>query len=244
MRIGIIETGKPSATLEELFGDYPFMFEQLIGATLGDASFFTKCIVSGEKTGAPEQADGWLITGSRHGAYDRQPWIEPLEEFIRECFAKSKPMIGVCFGHQIIAQAMGGKVQKSNKGWAVGPEKYNISNKPDWMTHLSKTYTSHAIHQDQIIEIPKNATVISSSGFCEFAGLLYGNPDAPNAITVQSHPELSDGFVKKIGAERLAKVVPEHTLKAGLARLGTEVNNAEWGKTFSQYFQRAITANS
>ena len=57
-------------------------------------------------------ADGWLITGSRHGAYEDHPWIPPLEEFIRDAYAAQVPLVGICFGHQIIAQAMGGKVEK------------------------------------------------------------------------------------------------------------------------------------
>ncbi len=244
MKIGIIETGKPSETLAAEFGSYPDMFASLIGKSMPDARFFTKSVVSGETLGSPDAADGWLITGSRHGAYDDVIWIEPLEIFIHQCFGDKIPLVGVCFGHQIIAQAMGGKVHKSNKGWGVGPHKYSVSNRPDWMQDLTSEYCSHAIHQDQIQQLPASATVLSSSDFCNYAALLYGDTDFPDALTVQSHPEISADFVQQISKERLSKVVPAEVLATGLAPLGTPVNDAEWGKVFAQYFQRMTKARA
>jgi len=244
LKIGIIETGKPSETLAARFGNYPEMFEALIGEFLPEAVFFTKSVISGEEIGAPDLADGWLITGSRHGAYDDYLWISKLEKFIQQCFAEGTPLVGVCFGHQIIAKAMGGKVHKSNKGWRVGLEKYSVSNNPDWMHDLGTQYCSHAIHQDQVLAPPPNATVFSSSDFCNYAALLYGDADLPKAITVQSHPEISADFVRQIGKERLSKIVPANVLAAGLAPLGTAVNDKDWGRIFAQYFRRMAKARA
>ncbi len=244
LKIGIIETGKPSETLAARFGNYPEMFTSLIGNFLPEAIFFTKSVVSGERVGNPDQADGWLITGSRHGVYDDHLWINALEKFIQQCLKNGVPLIGVCFGHQIIAQAMGGKVCKSNKGWGVGVQKYSVSNKPDWMSDLRESYCSHAIHQDQILDLPADTTVFSSSGFCNYAALFYGNAALPKALTVQSHPELSADFVRQISKERLSKIVPADVLAAGLAPLGMAVNNEDWGKVFAQYFQRMTKARA
>jgi len=244
LKIGIIETGKPSETLAKQFGNYPDMFTSLIGNALPEASFFTKSIVSGEQVGAPDQADGWLITGSRHGAYEPDPWIKNLEVFVQHCIAETIPLVGVCFGHQIIAKAMGGKIHKSNKGWGIGAQKYSVFNKPDWIGDLDDEYYSLAVHQDQILEQPANTTVLSGSDFCEYAALLYGDPAMPSALTVQSHPEITAGFVRQIGEERLAKIVPADVLASGMATLGTAVNNEQWGKIFAQYFQRMVNATA
>lgn len=239
MRIGIVETGRPSDTLAQKHGNYPEMFAKLIGAHLPGANFLTWSPVAAEPPVSPDTADGWVITGSRHGAYDDLVWIKHLETFVQTCVAHSIPLIGVCFGHQIIAQALGGKVHKSNKGWGVGPQNYHISNIPSWIDGLSEEYTSHAIHQDQVTQIPPNSTVIASSDFCKYAAMYYGDAEFPEAISVQSHPEFSAEFVRDIGAERLTRVVPPAVLNAGFEQLGKPVNNQEWGKIFATYFQRS-----
>src|SRR5690606_26514473 len=98
---------------------YPAMFSAQLGPLLPSATFETISVVHGETLPAPESRDAWLLTGSRHGVYDDLPWIAPLKDFIRVAAAKRRPMVGVCFGHQIIAEAMGGRVRKAEIGWRV-----------------------------------------------------------------------------------------------------------------------------
>ncbi|MBL4807633.1 MAG: type 1 glutamine amidotransferase [Rhodobacteraceae bacterium] len=128
MKIGILETGKPAESLIPDFGDYPAMFEKLLGDLLSEASFFAVSVVHGEMPTAPDQADVWIITGSRHSAYEDLPWVDVLKEFLRQCMARKVPIVGICFGHQILAEAMGGKVEKSTKGWGVGVQDYAVEN--------------------------------------------------------------------------------------------------------------------
>ncbi len=138
----------------------------------------------GEFPADVHDADGWLITGSRHGAYEDLPWIAPLEEFIREAYAAHVPMVGICFGHQIIAQALGGKVAKFDNGWSVGPQRIRL--------RRNGNLALNAWHQDQVIDLPKGAKVIGATAIsAKYAALVYGD----RAYTVQPHPEFSGALI-------------------------------------------------
>ncbi len=110
MQIGILQTGMAPDVLAPTMGDYPGMFARLLDGN--GFSFRTYAVVKGEFPASATDCDGWLITGSRHGVYEDHPWIPPLEQLIRDAFASHVPVVGICFGHQIVAQAMGGKVEK------------------------------------------------------------------------------------------------------------------------------------
>ena len=122
-------------------------------------------------------AEGWLISGSRHGAYEDHPWIPPLEEFIRDAYREKVPMVGVCFGHQIMAQALGGTVVKHPGGWSLGNVDYDFD---------TGSMALNAFHQDQVVTPPPNARTIASSDFCEHAAFAY---DGGPFLSVQPHPE-------------------------------------------------------
>ena len=124
MQIGILQTGASPDALRAEHGDYPDFFERLLaGRGLTFRRFHVEAM---EFPKDVHDCDGWLITGSRHGAYEDHPFIKPLEDFIRKAYAAHVPVVGICFGHQIIAQAMGGKVESHAGGWSVGPTDYDF----------------------------------------------------------------------------------------------------------------------
>ncbi|MEM6305082.1 MAG: type 1 glutamine amidotransferase, partial [Pseudomonadota bacterium] len=186
MKIGILLTGHPPPEMAGT-GTYDGYFIQLLGAETFD--YATYAVVDGHFPDSVEACDGWLITGSRHGAYEDHDWIPPLEDFIRACHAARSPMVGVCFGHQIIAQAMGGKVVKFDGGWSVGRTEYVIDGAPRVL---------NAWHQDQVVEVPPSAQVIGRSDFCENAAMLYDDV----FLTIQPHPEYGDDFIQSLITHR------------------------------------------
>ena len=133
MHIGILETGRPPEELAGRHASYPGMFEAMLKAVAPEATFSAHAAIDGDVPTDPASADAWLITGSRHGVYDRLPWMEPLNDLIRSAYAKRIPLVGICFGHQAIADALGGEVVKSDKGWGLGVHEYELNDVPAWM---------------------------------------------------------------------------------------------------------------
>jgi GMP synthase-like glutamine amidotransferase len=202
MELAILETGYPPGNLADEFGDYPRMFARLLGPEFEVQSFD----VAAGQLPDPRRHGAYLITGSPAGVYDPLPWIAPLQEFIRA--AKDAKMVGICFGHQVMAEALGGHVEKSSKGWGAGLHRYEVTNARPWMSG-APTIRIPASHQDQVVVQPPNTEAIAQSAFTPFAALAW--LDRP-AISFQFHPEFTPAFAKALIANRY-DVVPEPDVK-------------------------------
>ena len=188
MKLAILETGLPPADLLARFGSYPEMMTRLLGDGFVIETFDAQAGTLPE-AGAH---DAIIIMGSPAGVYDPLPWIEPLLEFIRA--ADSSKMVGICFGHQAMAQALGGEVVKSDKGWGTGLHRYSVIGNQPWMNGESGI-ASPASHQDQVVVQPPNTQVVARSDFTPFAALAW--TDRP-AISFQFHPEFTPAYAKAL----------------------------------------------
>ena len=199
MKLAILETGRPPGRLAEEFGDYPMMFQKLLGFGFETESYDAQ---AGELPSDPGEHHAYLITGSPAGVYDPLPWIEPLQQFIRD--AKDSRMVGVCFGHQVMAEALGGHVEKSDKGWGAGLHRYDVVRHEPWMD-AAAAIAAPASHQDQVVIQPPNTQIVARSDFTPFAALAW--TDRP-AISFQFHPEFSPAFAKAL-IEKRYDIVPD-----------------------------------
>ncbi|MDO5657233.1 MAG: type 1 glutamine amidotransferase [Paracoccus sp. (in: a-proteobacteria)] len=226
MRIGILQCGEAPEELQEKLGDYPDMFTSLLADRGFDFTIWH--VEAGQFPGGIHDADGWLLTGSKHGAYEDHDWIPPLEDFIRAAYAAEVPLVGICFGHQIIAQALGGKVEKYAGGWSVGAQDYDFEGRPIIL---------NAWHQDQVTKLPPDAQVAGRSAFCDNAALVYGT----RAFTVQAHPEFTDDFIAGL-IEHRGGAVPDNLIDGARARMGASRDSKLMADKIEAFFKlpRAI----
>ncbi|AVO39459.1 type 1 glutamine amidotransferase [Pukyongiella litopenaei] len=223
MRIGILQTGHAPDDLMEATGDYDAMFRRLLAGNGFD--FDTYAVVDGDFPENAGSADGWLITGSKHGAYDDLPWIAPLERLIRAIRDSGRPLVGICFGHQIIAQALGGRVEKFAGGWSVGATDYDRGD---------ERLTLNAWHQDQVTALPDGAQVIAGNDFCANAILAYGD----TIWTVQPHPEFGSDFIDGLLRTRAKGVVPETIQARAAARLDIPTDSRRITDEIAAFFMK------
>ncbi|MEL6464036.1 MAG: type 1 glutamine amidotransferase [Pseudomonadota bacterium] len=228
MKIGILQTGHAPNEVLGSMGDYDAMFARLLDGHGFD--FATYNVVDMEFPEGPLASDGWLVTGSKHGAYEKHPFIPPLEDLIRDIHASGRPMIGVCFGHQIIAQALGGKVVKFEGGWSIGRREY---------TYKGETLAVNAWHQDQVVERPSGAKVIGSNAFCENAALVYGD----RIWTIQPHPEFGSDMIEALAIHRAPGVVPKDLIEQARAQLDAPTERHKIADEMATFLKQGARAD-
>ena len=224
MLIGILQCGHfPQA---EGFPDRTYT--DLYSTLLADRglTFKTWSVVDMDFPAGVTEANGWLISGSRHGAYEDHPFIAPLEDFIRAADRARVPMVGVCFGHQIMAQALGGKVEKFAGGWSAGRVDYDFG---------GETLALNAWHQDQVVEKPDAARVMAEAEFCKFAALAYGD----HAMSMQPHPEFDEEAVRLLLDARAPGVVPEDRIAKARDALNLPIASKTIADRIAKFFKEA-----
>lgn len=231
-RITIIETGKVPQKYREGHGSFPDMFERMVRAEDPSAEVEIVSIPNGDTLPDPDKVEAILITGAAAGVYDGLDWIAPLEDFVRTAYANKTPMVGICFGHQLIAQALGGTVRKSDKGWGIGRHVYRVL--PENGVVDSEEVAIACSHQDQVIEAPRDAQTILSSDFTPHAGLLYANG---TTLSVQPHPEFDVEFAQ-ICCELREGKAPEAVVATARASLAEPLDSAKLGGAIARFLAR------
>jgi len=207
----------------EYAGDYPQMYQTLLAGT--DRSFRAWAVVDGDFPDGPEAADAWLISGSRFSSFEDLPWIHRLLALVRDIVASGRPLVGICFGHQIIARAMGGTVERFAGGWAVGRQTYDWQGTPVAM---------NAWHQDQVTALPQGARVLASNDFCRNAVIAYGD----HVLTVQAHPEFDGAIVERLIASRGRGLIDDNLLDAAGANLNRPDDSGDVARRLGDFLSR------
>lgn len=224
--IAILETGKPPEALKDAFDDYPARFRALLGEGVATVRFDVQ---AGRLPEDPEDFQGAIVTGSAAGVYDDLPWIAPLVDWLRAARGRTR-LVGICFGHQVMAHAFGGRVEKSDRGWGVGLHRYAVVGEEPWMFPRAASIAIPVSHQDQVLSPPADARVIASSDFTPFAGLAWDD-----AMSFQCHPEFQPDYaaalVESRRGHRIADALADEAL-ASLAKSNDRAVLTAWIRAF------------
>lgn len=234
IHIGILETGRTPIELASSYPSYAQMTADWLTPINGEVSIYP--IMDGITPPAPEQADLWAITGSKCGVYEDHPWIPGLIKFVQDAktYGKTK-MLGICFGHQLIATALGGTVIKSDKGWGIGIHRYSTAPWPEHLGKAPKELAIAAFHQDQVIEPPPGSQIIARSEFCNFAGLYYPG----FGMSIQPHPEFDVNYEESLIKLRHASgLLSDEIAKPALETLRGDCNRLALGDLFVEQWQK------
>ncbi|MBI2785984.1 MAG: GMP synthase [Legionella longbeachae] len=235
MHLGILKCDTVSDVFVPEHGQYPEMFATLLSSVDPTLKFTIYDAEHGELPSDLHEVDAYLITGSRHGVNDGYSWINQLEEFILRLHHAQKKVLGICFGHQLIAKVLGGRVIKSPKGWGVGILNNTLYIQKSWMNPQQKTINILASHQDQVVELPFEAEVLAGSEFCPNYMMQIGN----HFLTIQGHPEFTKAYSRDLMISR-EDTIDEQEFTRGMSSLTLNEDD----EIIAQWMMNFLTLNS
>ena len=199
MHIGILQADRVDSAQRARFGDYPAMFAATLRGGMEREATFEFFDVRRERYPRRiEDCGGYLITGSRASVYDDDAWIARLIGFVRKLHGTGTKTVGICFGHQLIAQALGGTVGRASGGWGVGVHAWTVLRHESWMHPPIPEIRLLASHQDQVETLPSGARLLASSTFCPHAAFAVGN----HILALQGHPEFTKSYAEFLMRKR------------------------------------------
>ncbi len=197
-RIALLQCDHVPPHLRHLGGNYPEMFQNAFPTF----EFDVFDVTNGGLPASSISYETYMVTGSRYSVYDDLPWIADLKELIRSIYQRERKFIGICFGHQLLADALGGHVKKSSSGWCVGYHTLEILQQMDWMQPPVKEFKVLMSCQDQVTSLPPGGQVLATGGHCEFGMFTVGD----RTIGIQGHPEFTPAYMHALILERMNRI--------------------------------------
>jgi GMP synthase-like glutamine amidotransferase len=210
MRIGLLECDHVQERHLPIAGDYADMFTAMVAGADPTAVVVRYDARNGVLPQRPEECDGWLLTGSSASVYDDEPWIDPLAGFVGAVHDARVPCVGICFGHQLLAHALGGRTERAESGWGVGALPMTVLEPERWMEPALPTVTLLYSHQDQVTALPPDGRTLASAAHCPIAMLAIGD----DIVGIQAHPEFGAPYVRALLEERVDPIGVAETAAA------------------------------
>lgn len=241
MKLGILICDQVRESLLPEHGDYPEMFVGLFERLAGDVelgrglqiTYEFYHVMKGELPTAADDCDAYLATGSKYSVNDDSAWIHQLVRFIQQLYDNNTTFVGICFGHQLIARALGGNVINASQGWGVGLSQCEVLRQQPWMLPYQSHVDIVVSHQDQIAEPPPAGQVLMGTGFCPVSVIQVGN----HFLGIQGHPEFSRAYAKDLMLCR-QDTIPSRQLASAIDSLSRPVDDllmARWIMNFLNY---------
>jgi len=239
MKIGLLQCDRVREELQaQGFADYPEVFIERFHAVDPDLEFRVYRCMDGEIPAATDECDAWISTGSRFSVLDDDEWIRDLERFVARLVSEKAPYIGICFGHQLLAKALGGTVERAAAGWGVGVSQNVIEEPQPFMGEEARRDVNLIVsHQDQVTELPEEMKLIGGSDFCPIYFCTIGD----HALSIQGHPEFSREYSRAL-MEMRRGLIPENVIEAGLKSLELRVDDDAVFRWVVRFFENAVAA--
>lgn len=233
LRICILETDHIRPELVEQYTGYGAMFQALFKRQPVAADFDVFNVVDGQYPPESARYDAYLVTGSKADSFGNDPWIETLKAFLLDRYQRGDKLLGICFGHQLLALLLGGRAQRAEQGWGVGSHRYQLQAQAPWMTPHSGDLTLLISHQDQVTQLPEGATVVASSEFCRYAAYQLND----QVLCFQGHPEFVHDYSRAL-LELRQQNLGEHVYQAAMDSLAHDHD----GATVAEWMMRFVAA--
>lgn len=209
VRVALLEADHVDEPLRGVAGDYADMFLRRFAADAPHVRLDRFDVVDGQPPPAVGAYDAVVVPGSRHGVGDGTAWITTLMDHVRDAVDADVPVVGICFGHQVVAAALGGEVARAANGWGVGVHDTTVHDTAPWMTPHAASFRLLMSHQDQVVAAPPGATVLASTHHAPIAAFQAGS-----AVGFQGHPEFVPDYLDALLATRVDRIGEQRVAEA------------------------------
>ncbi|MEM7374231.1 MAG: GMP synthase [Bacteroidota bacterium] len=233
MKLGLLTTDRIRKELVGEFGEYPDMFSRLLHEADPSLELINYYVLEGEYPEDIDEVDAYLITGSSHSVYEALAWIQLLGEFIKRLHERKKKMVGICFGHQLVAHVLGGETAKAEVGWNIGTEPHQLNQAGEQLLGKHDGFQLLFSHQDQIVEPAEGSVLLASTPSCPIAMCSIGE----HLLTIQGHPEFEKPYLRELMDMRRKKF-GEELYQAGVASLDQDNDRALVARWIIEFIQK------
>lgn len=239
MKLGILQCDDVRSSLQPEFGSYASMFKALFQQVDEDLELNFYLVIDGQFPQHVDECDAYVCSGSKWGVNDDDFWIRQLEDFIRALYLERKGLVGICFGHQLMAKALGGQVETSPRGWGVGIAHANVLTKRSWMQPKQDKVALVVCHQDQVCKLPLGARVLMANDFCPYSMFQVDS----HFLGLQGHPEFTALYSSALMQQR-RDIIPANTIATALDSLRYQADDKLMAQWVLAFLRHSLTRDS